>query len=211
MNEFPSETERSEEIATLLPVEASDYYEGLNKQHFESEGVGSRFTKAKSIQELLELRYDQEGTVDGDDRAFFTEKGSPESAFAPAGVARYIKVMTPGKMGVKKVTDLPDSTQVKVITVPGKNTCSLIVEVDNDNQLNDVDYATVIVGGNSKQNESDPEPSTKEMVWTAHPGYPTPPPFTDQWKDGDIINIADVRKVLGDDFHVSLKVIKPTT
>ena len=207
MTEFPSSAERSEEVASLLPVEAAGYYEGLNKQHFGSEGVGSRFTEAESIQELLEMRYDQAGTVDGEARAFFAEKGSPESAFAPSGVARYVKVMTPGKMAVKKVTDLPDSTPVKVMTVPGKDTCSLVVEVDNDDQLDDVDYATVIVGGNSKQNESDPEPSTKEMVWTAHPGYPTPPPFADQWQDGEVITIADVKKALGDDFHVSLKVV----
>lgn len=209
MIEFSSNAERTEVVNDLLPREAADYYDGLNKQHFGAEGIGSRFTEVKSVQELLELRYDQEGTVDGDDRTFFMEKGSPESAFAPQEVARYVKIMTPGKMGVKRASDLPDSTPVKVTTVPGKNTCSLVVEVDSDDLLDDVDYATVIVGGNSKQQETDPEPSTKEMVWTAHPGYPTPPPFADQWEDGAIVTIADVKEALGDDFHVSLKVVRP--
>ncbi len=209
MIESHGSAERAEQVASLLPQEAADYYEGLNKQHFNPEGIGSRFTGVGNVQELLELRYDQEGTVDGDDRNFFLDKGSPEGAFAPREVARYIKVMTPGKMGVKRVGDLPDATQVKVVTVPGKNTCSLVVEVDSDDQLDDVDYATVIVGGNSKQNEDDPDPSTKEMVWTAHPGYPTPPPFADQWEDGATVTVADVKKALGDDFHVSLKVVQP--
>ncbi|MFC1616385.1 hypothetical protein ACFL21_04540 [Patescibacteria group bacterium] len=207
MVEKQSDAERQEAVAALLPEEAAGYYAGLDKQHFGAEGVGSRFTEVGGIQELLELRHDQEGTVDGDDRDFFAGKGSPESAFAPSSAARYIKVMTPGKMGVKKAADLPEDTPVKVVTIPGKNTCSLVVEVSGDDQLEDVDYATVIVGGNSKQNESDPEPTTKEMVWTAHPGYPTPPPFADTWQDGETITIADVKKELGDDFHVSMKVV----
>jgi hypothetical protein len=136
------------------------------------------------------------------------EKGSPSSAFLPPGVCRYLKVQTPGKMGVRKVSALPDTTPIKVVMIPGKSTCSLVLEVTGDDQLEDVDYGTIIVGGNTKNKESDPEPSTKEMVWTAHPGYPTPAPFTDKWKGGETITAADVKKELGNDFYVSVKVVQ---
>jgi len=59
------------------------------------------------------------------------------------------------------------------------------------------DFGVIVIGPNEKQKPDDMEPSTKEMIWTAHPGLPIRPAKDDSWPEGSKITVADVKAKLG--------------
>ncbi|MEK9132251.1 MAG: hypothetical protein AAB606_00885, partial [Patescibacteria group bacterium] len=59
------------------------------------------------------------------------------------------------------------------------------------------DFGVIVIGPNEKAKPEDSDPSTKEMVWTAHPGLPVRPAKDDSWPEGTTITIADVKAKLG--------------
>jgi hypothetical protein len=183
-------------IQQFFPKEHEVYFKDMHNKHFDPEkAVGSLFTEAKNIEELLEKVIEQRGSLDGDDRQKFIEMGIKSEALMPQ--CRYLKVDTKGEFGIIKATDLSPDTKVKIIRTKAGAPCSLVVL---KKELPQVDYGTVVIGPNEG-----PEPSTKEMIWTVHPGLPVRPASKDIWPEGSEITIKDVINELGEDAYLNVK------
>lgn len=190
-----------QEIRKILPEEQQSYFQSIDKKYFNAEtSVGSRFLDAKNLAELLQFAFEQRGSLDGDDREALVQVGvNPETLMKEC---RYLKVDTKGEVGIVKVSDLSPDTKVKVIRTKPGTPCSLVAEQEN---LPRTDFGTVIIGLNEKTNEDDPEPSTKEMIWTAHPGAPIRPAYEDIWPEGSEITAQEVVNRLGNDVYLNVK------
>ena len=174
----------------------------METKHFDSEkGVGSLFTETRDLKELLEKTIEQRGSLQGDDREKFIAMGvKPEALMA---FCRYLKVETPGEVGIINIKDLDVNTKVKVVRTKQGAPCSLVVEGQN---LPTTDFGTIIIGPNEKgENPEDPEPSTKEMIWTVHPGLPVRPTTEDIWPEGSEILVSEVIEKLGNDIFLNVK------
>lgn len=174
----------------------------MEVKHFDPEkGVGSLFTEIENLQDLLEKAIEQRGNLDGDDREKFIAMGVPPEALM--AFCRYLKVETPGEVGIANVKDLAPDTKVKVIRTKQGTPCSLVVEGQN---LPITDFGTIIIGPNEKgKKPDDPEPSTKEMIWTVHPGLPVRPVTEDIWPEGSEITVQDVIDKFGDEVFLNVK------
>lgn len=191
-NSHDENIEALEAYSDILPSEHTDYFKAMEAKHFNPEtAIGSYFTSAdtKSLPDLLAKAEMQRGGLKDDDKEKFSEKGVPNDAMLP--FCRYLMVNTEGKMGMVKATDLPDDTKVKVVRTKPNAPCSFVVEVDSTEQLTDVDYATIIIGPNEK-NEENPNPSTKEMIWTIHPGPPIRPATSDIIEEGTVVTAKEL-------------------
>jgi len=174
----------AEEISALLPAEAAEYFRQTESKHFDPEtAIGSRFTGVHSLWELLELAQTQRGTLAGDDRHLLMKMGVPETYLLP--ICRYLLVHTPGKVGIISVDELRDDETVYAKRTKTGVPCTLYVVRDT---LPDTDIATIIIGPNEDENSS-----TKEMIWTAHPGLPIPPATREIYQDGDTLTVSDLR------------------
>lgn len=192
---------RQSEIDKVLPPEQAEYYAALHDKHFDTEkAVGSLFTDAKDLKELLGQAIEQRGSLSGDDREKFTALGVPPEAMMPN--CRYLKVETKGEVGIVKVSDLSPETPVRVIRTKPKVPCSLVVE---GTEFPQVDFGTIIIGPNAKGRADDPEPSTSEMVWTVHPGLPIRPATEDYWPEGSEITVKEVIERLGDRAYLNVQ------
>ena len=193
-----------EQIAKVLPKEMAGYFEDTEKKHFDSAtAIGSLFTEVKTLEGLLVKAIEQRGNLDDDDRKQFIAMGVPPDAML--GFCRYIKVNTPGETGIRSIKDFPPETKVKVIRAKRGTPCSLVVETDN---LPWVDFGTIIIGPNERSEMAKPEdpmPSTKEMIWTVHPGLPVRPAEKDFWMEGTEITVKDILAKLGDDVFLNVK------
>ncbi|OHA20565.1 MAG: hypothetical protein A2849_03075 [Candidatus Taylorbacteria bacterium RIFCSPHIGHO2_01_FULL_51_15] len=199
------EKEFNERVQAVLPGEHAGYFKDMETKHFDPEkGVGSLFTEIKDLQSLLDKTIDQRGNLDGDDREKFIAMGvKPEALMT---FCRYLEVETPGEVGVSSVKDLSPDTRVKVIRTKQGAPCSLVVEGQN---LPTTKFGTIIIGPNEKGKKSDdPEPSTREMIWTVHPGLPVRPATQDIWPEGSEITIQDVIDKLGNDVFVNVKKVE---
>ncbi|MFA5948396.1 MAG: hypothetical protein WC806_05535 [Candidatus Gracilibacteria bacterium] len=177
---------------TVLPEEHYGYYDAMQAQHFNPEGgVGSQFTApdVKSLPDLLTIAQNQRGSLEGDDRQKFIEEGASEKGMLP--FCRYLKVETQGSVGIAKAKELPRDTKVKVMRTKPGAPCSLVVEIDSKENLPKTNFATVIIGPN-EADERNPNPSTKEMVWTTHPGAPIRPIASDNFAEGSVITIDEL-------------------
>lgn len=192
------------QIDAILPKEAEGYFKSIDAKHFDPEtAIGSRFTETGSLRELLEKAASQRGNMDGDDRQSFIEMGVSPDALMP--MCRYLKVEAKGEVGIEKASDLPAGTKVKIVKTKPNAPCSLVIERDT---LPSTDFGTIIIGPNEKNKPEDPEPTTKEMIWTVHPGLPVRPPEVDFWPEGSEISIEDVMEKLGRDFYLNVKKIE---
>ncbi len=205
MNESLKNVETPEEqIAKVLPIEKKGYFQDIEKKHFNPEtAVGSLFTEVKDLSELLTKTIEQRGSLDGDDREQFIAMGvKPEALLA---FCRYLKVDTAGEVGVKSIKEFPLDTKVKVLRTKQAAPCSLVVYSDD---FPTVDFGTIIIGPNEKDKIAkleDPEPSTKEMIWTVHPGLPIRPAVADIWPEGSEITVKDVLDKLGGEVFLNVK------
>lgn len=189
------------EVYKVLPQEQAGYFQAMNDKHFVPEkAVGSLFTEVRDLSELLELAIEQRGNLDGDDREEFIRMGMPAGTLMPQ--CRYIKVNTLGEVGIIKSTSLSPDTRVRVIRTKPHTPCSLVVEGE---ELPKVDFGTIIIGPNDKEKPEDPEPSTKEMVWTVHPGLPVKPATEEIWEEGSDITVQEVIDKLGDDVYLNVE------
>lgn len=202
--QMPPEVAREammEQIKKVLPEELKSYFEATEQKHFDPvKGAGSLFTEAKNLQELLERAIKQRGSLDGDDREKLIELGvSPEALMVQC---RYLKVETKGELGMAKINELPADTKVKVIRTKPGVPCSLVVESDS---FPEVEFGTIVIGPNEKEKEEDPEPSTKEMIWTVHPGLPVRPASEDIWPEGSELSVQEVIAKLGENIYINVK------
>lgn len=193
-----------EQITSVLPEEQRSYFQDTEKKHFNPDtAVGSLFTEVGNLPDLLAKAIEQRGSLNGDDREQFITMGvKPEALLA---FCRYLKVDTAGEVGVKSVKELPLDTKVKVIRTKQAAPCSLVVYSDNFPTVN---FGTIIIGPNEKAKTAkpeDPEPSTKEMVWTVHPGLPVRPASEDIWPEGSEITVKDVIEKLGDGVFLNVR------
>lgn len=181
----------------LLPVEMSEYFAGLYNKHFIKEtAVGSLFTGVKDLTELLSLAQEQrKDGLAGDDRVKFAALGVAPDSLMPS--CRYLLVKTPGVVGVVSLAELADDEPVYVNRIKPGAPCTLNV-VRSD--LPATDVATIIIGPNEQAN-----PSTREMIWTVHPGLPIRPAREDFWEDGSTISTAEVKEKLGNDKWLNVR------
>lgn len=66
-------------------------------------------------------------------------------------------------------------------------------------------FRAIIIGPNKKERPEDPEPSTKEIIWTVHPGHPVQPPTVDYWEEGSEITVKEVIDRLGEDIYLNVQ------
>lgn len=190
-------------IAELMPPEQAEYFAAIDAKHFDPEtGVGSLFTECKNLKELIVLALQQRGSLEGDDRAKFLELGVPDKALLPE--CRYLLIETTGEIGIVNINDsrLQPDTEVRVERRKPNVPCSLIVSLQEFPQTN---IGTIVIGPNEKFDHNSPEPSTKEMIWTAHPGLPIRPATADIWPENTKITVADVRDKLGDEVFLNVR------
>lgn len=171
---------------SVLPREEKDYLNAAWDKHAPG-GVGSIFTKVRSFPELLSLAKEQRGSLDGDDRDWFIKQGVPENALLPD--CRYLRVKTPGEIGIIRLSEVKDDEEIMVERLKPGAPCTLYVE---RNTLPKTNFATIVIGPNEN-----PNPSTNEMVWTAHPGLPVRPASKDKWTEGTKMKASEL-KSLGD-------------
>jgi hypothetical protein len=198
---FAAPSPEDAQIAAVLPAEHAGYFKDTQDKHFDSEkAAGSLFTEVRTMEDLFKLAIQQRGSLDGDDREKFVAMGVDPSALL--AFCRYLKVDTKGEVGIKAAKDLPPETKVKVVRTKQGAPCSLIIESD---EFADADFGTIVIGPNEKSKPEDSEPSTKEMVWTVHPGLPVRPIASDTWQEGSEITVAEVISKLGVDVYLNLK------
>lgn len=200
----PTVEDVESQIRQVTPEEHAGYFKQTEEKHFDPEkAVGSLFTKEKNFNDLLKKAIEQRGNLDGDDRDQFIAMGVKPDALLP--FCRYLKVDTEGEVGIKDIKELPSETKVKVIRTKEGAPCSLVIESD---EFPEVGFGTIVIGPNEKAKDAkpeDPEPSTKEMVWTVHPGLPVRPAMEDSWPEGSEITVSDVIEKLGRDVYLNVK------
>lgn len=158
------------------------YYEGLNRQHFDtSTAQGSVFTEVANVEDLVELAVFQGvdlATADDTERIkeSLRASGTPEEEIARTfrpGV-RYVTVETPGLNGLASVAELaqrPDASRLVVRASRAKPGVPLSFTVGGPDGVavprKAEDTATVIIGRT-------PDSPDRDLVFTAHPGLPVP-------------------------------------
>ena len=198
-NLSPARLRGGDRVDDLLPVEHAAYLRSVDDKHFDPAGAGSVFIDCSSLRELLGRAAAQPGGLDRDDRARLLADGVPASALLEH--CRYLRVPAAGRMGLLDAAALPADTPVQVIRTKPGAPCSLVVRADRGDT---VDYATVIIGPNEPQ-PGDPPASTREMVWTAHPGPPIRPATFDLWPEGTTVTAGEVLVRLGAEGRVYLQ------
>lgn len=189
------------QIRGLLPQTKrfAPYYEATEAKHFGDASVaGSTFTdpQTPNLAALLEQAAQQRDTLEGDDReALIADGASPESF--REGI-RYLRVETQGTVGVISSAKLPSRTLVEVARMKPNAPCSLVVEVDTQPTTT---MGTIIIGPRA-------DTPSKEMLYTAHPGVPTPVDGQDrmaQW-EGQRVPLSLVKKMYGSDVWLNTRV-----
>ncbi|MBI2008800.1 hypothetical protein HYS84_00115 [Candidatus Saccharibacteria bacterium] len=199
---MPNETSVEEQnIHDFLPVEMADYIKALETKHFGNgeSSIGSRFLDVGSLEDLLTLAISQRGGLSGDDRTKLIEMGVPETALLSQ--CRYLTVETPGEVGITKVSELPPPTPIEVVRTKPNTPCSLVYRSTDFPKTN---LGLIIIGPNQKQKPEAPEPSTKEVVWTVHPGPPIRPASEDIWPENSTITAQEVVTKLGSEVYVNV-------
>lgn len=167
-------------FSEYLPESKREYYNQLNAKHFNPEtAVGSVFLDVGSIDSLLK----KAGDLERDDREYFIKAGVSSEALLPQ--CRYLKVETPGKVGIIPIEDCSDDETVEVIRTKEGSPCSLVIKRDS---LPETNVATLIIG------PDDSPDSKNQIVWTAHPGLPIAPATEDIWPEGSSIKVSDVKE-----------------
>lgn len=177
-----------------------DYYAGTDRKHFQDKNsAGSKFTdpRMKTIESVLALTAVQrENGLNGDDRDFFISQGANPSAFNPNN--RYLKVNTPGTVGIKSTKKMRASDMVQVVRTKPGAPCSFVADVKRQETT---DYAVVVLTKNKD--------TGKNMVITTFPGMPTKSNKSDEIDalEGQWVTVAKARELNGGDFHVNTRLV----
>ena len=126
----------------------------------------------------------QRGNLLGDDREKLIEMGCRPETLMPE--CRYLFVKTNGKNGIISSNELRDDDEIVALETKPGVPCSLVVMRDT---LPDIDFGVVIIGKNEADN-----PSSKEMVWTTHPGLPLRPATDNSLKNKETFFQVKLRK-----------------
>lgn len=217
VNPWPADTEElfSPEIEALMPEEDKQFFTDIENKHFNpNTAVGSRFViqkpkkhpdgkteylppdeRLEDLKDLLVKAAIQRGDLQGDDREILLKLGASPESLQPN--VRYLLVKTEGKLGIVNIKKLSPDTKVKVVRTKQNVPCSLVVEGD----LVDTHFATIIIGPNENE-----KASTKETIWTAHPGLPIKPASEDIWPEGSEITVKEVMEKLGNNVYLNIEV-----
>ncbi|MEI6237716.1 MAG: hypothetical protein WCP03_03910 [Candidatus Saccharibacteria bacterium] len=192
---------KPQDIHIYLPSEFAEYYKAVEAKHFKlsEKSVGSRFLEASNLEELLSLTAQQRGDLNGDDRAKLATMGVPETALLSH--CRYLIVETPGELGIINASELLPDSPIEVIRTKPNTPCSLVFR---STEFPETNLGLVIIGLNQKQSPDGSDPSTKEMVWTVHPGPPVQPASEDIWAEGSVITAQEVVDKLGPEYYVNV-------
>ena len=171
----------------------AEMYRNLQTQHFSKNAVGSRFTKAESPESVLLTAALQRGNLGGDDRHYMQHLNPelPDETFRDD--CRYLLVKTPGVLGIRNTETLEDDT-IELNVVYTKTGCPPSIAFPPNSeyaQPTEVDTATVIIG-------PDPENPTQEIVWTMHPGHPTPAPEPNSEREAALFALIPENPQIGD-------------
>ena len=191
------------QAAVLIPRRGSlgKYYKATDTKHFgTANGPGSTFTdpKMRRLNDVVALAVRQRTDgLNGDDRAELIAHGAPKNAFRDD--VRYLAVRTPGTVGVIRSNDMPDSTPVRVERHKPGAPCSFVVDVQDQPHTS---IATVIIGSHALD-------AGREVVYTAHPGVPTPSSSGDKMsaREGQTVTLKEIRAVYGGDVWLNTRLI----
>lgn len=178
-----------------------EYYLGTEKKHLlDPQKPGSKFISPNlaTLEDVLVLALTQRGDLDGDDRDFFIKNGCSSDVFKEG--FRYLKVITPGKLGVISSTVLDDSVEVKVERTKPGAPCNFVLEVDHQPL---VDYGVIILEG---------EGDNARLI-TMFPGAPTYVSLSetgkqkvDSW-EGETFTVGELRNRMGRDVTVNTRLV----
>lgn len=173
------------------------YYAQTDAKHFGTGTSGSTFTDPalRRVEDVLTLALHQRGTLAGDDRDELIAAGSDPAGFRDG--MRYLKVDTPGVVGVTHTAGLPDSTPVHVVRDKDGVPCSPVLDVDTQPTT---DTGVVLVAADKDTGD--------DLVLTCFPGPVTAPPYADALDEleGQTVTLGRVRGILGGDFHAQTRV-----
>lgn len=199
----PENISPEEQKAALLPAEHADYLQAVERKHFNAEtAIGSVFTEISRLPDLLSLAIKQRGSLTGDDRVFFEQQGVSPDSLRPD--CRYLKIETAGRVGIVSIDDprlLPEQS-VEVIQAKPKVPATLVVELES---MPETDIGTIIIGPNVRESPADPEPTTKEMVYSVHPGLPIKPTEENIWPVGSRLTVKEVKDKLGRQAYLNVR------
>lgn len=182
--------------------EWSAYYEGTEKKHLlDPEKPGSKFTdpNLKTLEDVLALTLIQRKNLDGDDRQFFIDEGTDVNAFMPG--FRYLKVSTPGKLGIVHSSTLDESAVISVERTKPGAPCNFVINVSEQPT---VDYGVVILEGSGNDSK----------LITMFPGAPTYVSLSSSNKErvnsweGTSLTVSELRKRMGRDVVINTRLVQ---
>lgn len=167
-------------------------YADLNRKHFPPKPTGSWFTAAETPEEILAQATQQRGSLNGDDRNLITKLHPelPESTFRDD--CRYLLVKTPGMLGIRNSDTVPDDTPLHVTYTKTGCSPSITFEPGSPHSKpTPTYYATIILG---------PAPTNpkQHVLWTLHPGFPTPAPEKDSPREQRMFALLPENPAIGD-------------
>lgn len=183
-------------------TEWGPYYESTEKKHLlDPEKPGSKFIapELKTLEDVLALAFIQRKGLQGDDRNFFISEGVDPTAFKDG--FRYLKVETPGKLGIVSSSHLDENVAVKVERTKVGAPCNFVLDV---NEQPHVDYGVIILEG---------EGDSSRLI-TMFPGAPTYVSLSEKSKDrmnsweGETFTVGQLREKLGRDFTVNTRLVQ---
>jgi hypothetical protein len=187
-------------IARAVPREldeaTSDYYAATDRKHFgDRTEPGSKFLDPalSELEDIVRLAIAQRGSLDGDDRVKFYFDSDPD-AFRDGN--RYLKVATPGTVGVIHSTELSDASLLSVVRTKPGAPVSLVASVTEQPTT---DYAVLII--------EDVIDTGEARVVTAFPGTVTAPleSLTLEELEGGAITVAAARDILRGEFWANTR------
>ena len=199
----------SKSIANLLIPRRGGlnaYYKATDAKHMRqagaSEGPGSVFTDStlKNLNDVVALAARQRDmSLDGDDREELVTMGASREAFKPG--VRYLIVRTTGTVGVKQSAGMPDETPISIVRSKPGASATPVLDVTEKPTTN---VATIIIGKHPK----DPN---REVVFTAHPGMPTPSDGQDRLGhlEGQQTTLGEVRRIYGHEVWLNTRLTTP--
>jgi len=176
-----------------------DYYIATEMKHFlDVDAPGSKFTdpEVNKIDDVLGLALLQRGSLEGDDRDEFKRLGAKDDAFNPN--FRYIRVETPGVVGIKDTATMRPDELVRVERTKPGVPCSIVTDVT---ERPVTDYGVIVLAADQN--------TGKPRVITTFPGLVTRSSKSEELDalEGQLITVADARCLLGGDVYANARLV----
>lgn len=185
------------EFNRYMPEAFAKYFADTEKKHFSEDSVGSTFTEAKNLNEVMALALAQRQTLTGDDRDKLIAAGADPSSFTPD--KRYLAVETKGVLGAVESSQLSDN---EMLTVERKSDKAKPVCVARVGMQPPTNIATVVLVDNPTLPGTQ---HTSTLLITAFPGVSGKSGSNEDLAPyiGKQISVADARKIFGREFSVN--------